>query len=202
MKICIISYEYAPFPGGGIATYHNAAAKQMSQAGHEVHVVTNNAWHGSRDPSCTQRRWQDGNLTIHRLPYFNDRREVPDKAGFLDVVPARYEDRTRTWATEPSNQAASKAAAYVENLHAEIGLDVIESPEFFAEAFYIIRRRHSGEGRFFPPVCVHGHISSRIAFGTNHHAWELGWYPHRQMMLRAEYCVQEADALITPSRAL
>lgn len=202
MKICIISYEYAPFPGGGIATYHNAAAKLMSQGGHEVHVVTNNAWHGSRDPSCTQRRWQDGNLTIHRLPYFNERREVPPKAGFLDVVPARYEDRTRTWATEPSNQAASKAAAYVEALHAEIGLDVIESPEFFAEAFYIIRRRHAGDGRFFPPVCVHGHISSRIAFGTNHHAWELGWYPHRQMMLREEYCVQEADALITPSRAL
>ncbi|MGE0141799.1 MAG: glycosyltransferase [Planctomycetota bacterium] len=202
MKICILSYEYHPFPGGGIATYNNAAARALADAGHEVHVVTNAAWHGSRDPSCTHRRWQDGNLHIHRIHYFNEARETPDNAQFFDLDPNRYSDRSGVWAREPSNQAAHKATSYIEALHKEVGLDVIESPEFFAEAFYILRRRNSGEAHRFPPVLVHGHVSSRIAFGTNQHVWELGWYPHRQMLLREEYCVQNADALLTPSRAL
>ena len=202
MKICILSYEYHPFPGGGIATYNNAAAKAFADAGHEVHVVTNAAWHGSRDPSCTHRRWQEGNLHIHRIWYFDERREVGENAQFFDLDPNRYADRSGVWAREPSNQAAHKATGYIEALHREVGLDVIESPEFFAEAFYMLRRRASGEAHRFPPICIHGHVSSRIAFGTNQHVWELGWYPHRQMMLREEYCVQHADALLTPSVAL
>lgn len=202
MKICIISYEYAPFPGGGIATYHNAAAKILAAAGHEVHVVTNIANHGRHEPEHTQRLWREGNLTIHRLHHFDERRETFSWAQFLDVMPARYGDKGKLWAGESSNMAAIQAAAYVESLHQEVGLDVIESPEFFAEAFYILRARCSGRRAAFPPVCVHGHVSSRIAFGTNRHPWELGYHPHRQMMLREEYCVQNADALLTPSHAL
>lgn len=202
MKICIISYEFEPFPGGGIATYHNAAAKILAAAGHEVHVVTNFANHGSYKPQHTQRLWREGNLTIHRLFHFDERREVRNGVQFLDVVPHRYGDRSKLWACESSNIAGAQAAAYVEQLHLDHGIDVIESPEFFAEAFYIIRARNSGRRASFPPVCVHGHVSSRIAFGTNRHPWELGYHPHRQLMLREEYCVQNADALLTPSHAL
>lgn len=202
MRICIISYEYEPFPGGGIATYHNAAAKILAAAGHEVHVVTNFANHGSYHPQHTQRLWREGNLTIHRLFHFDERREVRHGTQFLDVVPHRYSDRGRSWACESSNIAGINAATYVEQLHLDSGLDVIESPEFFAEAYYVIRARASGRRASFPPVCVHGHVSSRIAFGTNRHPWELGYHPHRQMMLREEYCVQNADALLTPSHAL
>jgi glycosyltransferase involved in cell wall biosynthesis len=202
MKICFISYEYEPFPGGGIATYHNAAARILAAAGHEVHVVTNRAWHGRSEPHLTQRLWTSGNLTVHRLRYFDEKREPPPDAQFFDVNTQDYAGRERLWARDPSNLAAHQAAGYVEALHAEVGLDVIEAPEFFAEAFYVLRRRKCGDRALFPPVCVHGHISSRIAFGVNHHAWELGWGPHRHMMLREEYCVTHADALITPSRAL
>ena len=202
MKICIISYEFEPFPGGGIATYHNAAARILAEAGHEVHVVTNRAWHGSSEPRHTQRIFREGGLTIHRLYYFNESREAPADAQFLDVVPGRYDDRGRLWANDPSNFAAIQAAQYVAQLHRETKLDVIECPEFFAEAFYVLRARAAGRRDEFPPVCVHGHISSRIAFATNQHAWELGYVPHREMMLREEYCVQHADALLTPSRAL
>jgi glycosyltransferase involved in cell wall biosynthesis len=202
VKICILSYEYDPFPGGGIATYNNAAARILAAAGHEVHVVTNRARHGRTEPRYGERVWRDGNLTVHRLDYFDDRREPARNVQFLDVCPDRYAPRDRLWAAEPSNVAAAMAAGYVEHLHAEVGLDVIEAPEFFAEAFYILRARRSGRRGRFPPVCVHGHISSRYAFGANQHVWEIGYYPHRQMMLREEYCVQEGDALLTPSRAL
>lgn len=202
MKICILSYEYDPFPGGGIATYNNAAARILAEAGHEVHIVTNRARHGKLDERYGLRRWQQGNLTVHRLDYFDDRREVPHNAQFLDVCPDRYARREHMWAVEPSNLAAVQSAAYVEQLHAEVALDVIECPEFFAEAFYILRARKSGRSGRFPPVCIHGHISSRFAFGANQHLWEIGYFPHRQMMLREEYCVQEGDALLTPSVAL
>ncbi len=202
MKICIISYEFEPFPGGGIATYHNAAAKVLAAAGHEVHVITNFANHGRYEPRNTQRLWREGNLTIHRLFHFDERREIRPGTHFLDVVPDRYGDRGRLWAADASNIAAIQSAAYVEHLHREQGLDVIESPEFFAEAYYIVRARASGRRTAFPPVCVHGHVSSRIAFATNRHPWELGYHPHRQMMLREEYCLQNADALLTPSHAL
>ena len=202
MKICIISYEYDPFPGGGIATYHNAAAKILAAAGHQVHVVTNFANHGKYEQRHNQRLWREGNLTIHRLFHFDERREVRQGTQFLDVVPQRYSDRGRQWASESSNIAGVQAAAYVEQLHLDEGLDVIESPEFFAEAYYIIRARCSGRRANFPPVCVHGHVSSRIAFATNRHPWELGYLPHRHLMLREEYCVQNADALLTPSHAL
>jgi len=202
VKICILSYEYEPFPGGGIATYNNAAARILADAGHEIHVVTNRARHGRTEERYAQRRRTDGNLTVHRLDYFNDRREPPPNVQFLDVCPDRYAPRDRMWASEPSNVAAVTAAAYVEQLHAQVGLDVIECPEFFAEAFYILRARKSGRSSRFPPVCIHGHISSRFAFGANQHLWEIGYHPHRQMMLREEYCVQEGDALLTPSHAL
>ncbi|MEM7199607.1 MAG: glycosyltransferase family 4 protein [Planctomycetota bacterium] len=203
MKICFVSYEYAPFPGGGIATYHNAAARLLAEAGHEVHVVTNRAGHGRREPQLTQRLWKEGNLTIHRIQYFDEQRVPALGVQFFDVTPTHYSgERWRHWVADPSNIAAQKAAAYIETLHREVNLDVIEAPEFFAEAFYVLRRRHSGWRHFFPPVCIHGHISSRIAFAANRHVWELGFSPHRYSMLREEYSITHADALITPSQAL
>ena len=202
MKICLVSYEYAPFPGGGIATYHNAVAHRLAEAGHEVHVVTNSALHGRTGSEFTQRYWSSGNLHVHRLPHFDEQRNPPADAQFLDVTVANYGDRRRLWAAEASNLAAHKVAAHVENLHRSVGLDVVEAPEFFAEAFYILRRRHAGWRHCFPPVCIHGHISSRLAFGANRHVWELGLAHHRYLMWREEYCLTHADALVTPSRAL
>ena len=145
MKICFVSYEYEPFPGGGIATYHNAAAKALAAAGHEVHVVTNRAFHGATEPRLTQRYWREGNLVIHRLRYFDEKREVHSDAQFFDINTGEYSNQARLWAREPSNIASQQAAAYIESLHAEVGLDVIEVPEFFAEAFYVLRRRAAGD---------------------------------------------------------
>ncbi len=202
MKICIVGHEYAPFPHGGIATYHNAAARALADAGHEVHVVTNRAAYGQTEPELTARLWKRGNLTVHRLDHFDEQRAPVPWAPFFDTRPREFAGPDRLWASESSNLAAHNVAAYVEDLHRLVGLDVIEAPEFFAEAFYVIRRRLSGWRDGFPPVCIHGHVSSRIAFGANRHVWELGLTAHRHMMQREEYCITHADALVTPSRAL
>ncbi len=202
MKICLLSHEFAPFPGGGIATYHNAVASHLAAAGHEVHVVTNRAAWGSTAARDTEAMWREGNLTIHRVRCFDEKRQPPPDARFFDVNPRDYERPHRLWALHAANIAAHRAANYIEMLHDEVGLDVIESPEFFAEALYVIRRRRSGDRHRFPPVCIHGHTSSRIAFTTNEHTWELGYRPHRHLMLHEEYCIRHADALITPSHSL
>jgi glycosyltransferase involved in cell wall biosynthesis len=202
MKICFVSHEYEPFYGGGIATYHNAAARQLAEAGHTVHVVTNAARYGREEPRFSERRWQDGNLTVHRLPYFDDCGEAPKGFTFNGVGPGISPRDADSWAAHISNQTAYAAANYIELLNEEIGLDVIEAPEYFAEIFYVLRRRFFRPRRDRPVVCVHGHTSTRVALRSNGDLWGLGDYPRRQMMDREEYCIQEADGLITPSRAM
>ena len=202
MRVCIVSHEFEPFPGGGIATYHNAAARVMAAAGHEVHFVTNAATHGSADEHHGRKVWREGNLTVHRLPLFDETRKIPLDAEVMGVSPIDFRDRGGSWAADASNIAALRVADYVRDLHRSVRLDLIEAPEFFGEAYYMIRARRSGRVEEFPPICIHGHTSSRRAFRTNRHFWDLGYHPHRVMMLREEYCLQFADALLTPSRSL
>ena len=39
MHICIVTTEYLPGPGGGVATYNAIISQLLVQAGHEVTVV-------------------------------------------------------------------------------------------------------------------------------------------------------------------
>ena len=39
MHICIVTTEYLPGPGGGVATYTAIVSQLLVQAGHEVTVV-------------------------------------------------------------------------------------------------------------------------------------------------------------------
>ncbi len=174
----------------------------MAAAGHEVHFVTNAALHGSANEKHARQVHREGNLTVHRLAQFDEGRKISPGAMMFGERPAHWRDQTSSWAVDASNIAALLAADYVRNLHAEVGLDVIESPEFFAESYYMIRARRSGRTADFPPVCIHGHTSSRQAYRINSHYWELGSHPHRVMMAREEYCLQQADALLLPSQSL
>lgn len=202
MRICIVSHEFEPFPGGGIATYHGAAARTLADAGHEVHFVTNAALHGSDEKRYAKVVHREGNLTVHRLPHFDEGRKIATDADLFGLRPAAWRSHASAWAVDASTVAAAQAAGYVRDLHARVGLDVVESPEFFAEAYFMIRARRSGRLGDFPPICVHGHTSSRLAYRVNSHYWELGSHPHRAMMAREEYCLQQADALLAPSRSL
>lgn len=202
MRICLISHEFPPFPGGGIATYTEAAALALARRGHEVHLVTNRARFGSADPAHAAPLWQDGNLTVHRLELFDEQRQIPRHLRFLDIDIRQYPEWWTLWAHDPSNQAALQIAAYVQRLHRDLGLDVIEVPEYYAEAFYIIRRRQCGHSEDFPPVCVIAHTSSRELLGVSRLTNELGREWQRRMMWREDYCIQNADALQSPSQSL
>lgn len=199
MKICILSHAYEPHPVSAITAYHNAAARILTAAGHEVHILTNLANHGSSAPRHTHRLWSDGKLTIHRLAHFDERGKLRPGSQFFDVVPQRYEGDGQPWAADPSNIAALQAATYLEQLHLDVGIDVVESPVSFAEAFYILRARCAGRRASFPPVCVHDH--SRAASAMHGQAAASGSHPDRHRTLREDYCVQNADALLTSSPA-
>jgi glycosyltransferase involved in cell wall biosynthesis len=202
MKICIISHEYPPFPAGGISTYHDILARYLSEAGHEVHVITNNACYGAFEPQYTQRVWTEGNLIIHRLPCFREDRIPEPSSSFFDINPSQYGDGNQLWAYETSNLTAHIMAEYFTTLHAAVGFDVIESPEYFAEAFYIIRQRRCSNKWHYPPVCIVTHTSTRISLEKSKHIWQLGSSQIRNLMLREDYCIQFADALQSPSRSL
>lgn len=202
MRICLVSHEYPPFPGGGIATYAEAAGRHLAEAGHEVHVVTNRASFGSKELVHTVDFWRHGNLSVHRLDLFDVDRKPSPSLRFFDVDPLQYPDHWELSAYDPSNIAAAAIAGFVASLHAVVQLDVIEVPEYYAEAFYIVRQRNAGRRHRFPPVCVIGHTSTRELLAVSKHTLHLGRARQREMMLREEYCLQHADGLQTPSRSL
>ncbi|MCE5334433.1 MAG: hypothetical protein LLG06_07560, partial [Desulfobacteraceae bacterium] len=47
MHICIVTTEYSPGPGGGVATYNAIIARLLAQAGHKVSVVLKDGGDGA-----------------------------------------------------------------------------------------------------------------------------------------------------------
>ncbi|MFK7741468.1 MAG: glycosyltransferase family 4 protein [Planctomycetota bacterium] len=202
MRICLITHEYEPFPGGGIATYTDAASRELAARGHEVHVITNRATYGSNAIEHNVPVWKDGNLTVHRLALFNRDKKPQPQRRFLETNPKSYPRPESMWPFTASNLAAAHIAEYVASLHKTVGLDILEVPEYFAEAFYIERQRRSGRRAEFPPVCIIGHTSSRQLLSVSRLVNELGRTRQREMMSREDYCIRTADALQTPSESL
>jgi glycosyltransferase involved in cell wall biosynthesis len=62
MRLAFVSREFPPSPrAGGIGTYTSKTARALSEAGHEVHVISEA---GPGDPDVSRV----GDLTVHRLP--------------------------------------------------------------------------------------------------------------------------------------
>jgi glycosyltransferase involved in cell wall biosynthesis len=202
MRIGLISYEYPPYPGGGIATYVANAARALAAAGHEVHVVTNAATFGSPAPEHRAGvRTQDGIVT-HRLPLFDEHYRMPASASVLGVRAGQHTDRPSQWARDPSTWAGLAMADYVRVLHAATPFDVVEVPDMFAEGFFMARRRRCGRTTEWPPVSVLGHTSSRETYRTSLDVWQSGGLQQGMRVQREDVCLLEADGLQTPSRSL
>lgn len=112
MKVCLVSQEYPPKPGGGgggIGTQTQLKARGLAARGHDVHVVT-----GSGDPAGHQER--DGPVIIHRLA----EPERPHPA---------FEQSTwwLAWSV--------LVARHVHDLDREVGFSIIQFPEYGAEGF-------------------------------------------------------------------
>jgi glycogen(starch) synthase len=109
MKVCLVSEEYPPDSGGGIATQTSLKAQGLAALGHEVHVITT----GRADELVTAL---DRGVVVHRLP-------DPDTA-----VPG-YE--TSTYLLAHSFAVAERLTA----LDAANYFDVVQFPEYAGEGF-------------------------------------------------------------------
>jgi len=111
MKICILSREYPPETNwGGIGIYTQTLAEGLVGEGHVVHVIAM-----SEEGDSTNKR---KGVFIHRL---ENRCKYPFKMGL-------HEFGTRLEYSEVVNQKLNE-------LIEEEGIEVVESPNFYAEGF-------------------------------------------------------------------
>lgn len=192
MKIGLVSFEYPPFHGGGIGTYAGIMSRWLARSGHQVHVIAN-GWDGvgaGADPAAGL----DG-LTVHRVRGLDagyhplaphDRLDDP-----LGIVCRRF-DRSLYWSTLVADELG--------RVHREVGLEVVEFPECFAEGYASLRRRAAGVDLVGLPMVVHLHTPiqdhTELNLGPTHEAW------YRRRVRMEEYCIRRADRLSSPSTSL
>ncbi|RKY27313.1 MAG: hypothetical protein DRP79_03520 [Planctomycetota bacterium] len=141
MKICLVSHEYPRAgggPWGGVGAYTSNIARALASFGHEVYVI------GSGE---TESREEDDAVTVIRLP-LNAPKIITQRAAgqVLD-----YSSRVREC---------------VENLHGEVGLDLVEFADFAAEGYSFIT---SGTPR--PPHVLRLHTCLEIVFKNDGREW-------------------------------
>ena len=64
MKVCFISYEYAPFIDGGAGVYARELTNSLAQLGCEIHVITR-----TLEKKITYS--YENEIHVHRLPFIN-----------------------------------------------------------------------------------------------------------------------------------
>lgn len=184
MRVCLVSREVAPFYGAGIGTYAASMARALTEAGHEVHVLTEphagidrpETWarHGAR-----WRAWFGG-VHFHVVPQAEVRRALGGEwPGFL-----RY---------------SLAACEVLERLHAAHQFDYVEFPEYWAEGLFALRAKRRGE---FGGVvmALRLHSPTDLCRELND---ELTDEPEIASLVESEYeAMSLADTLVSPTRSL
>jgi glycosyltransferase involved in cell wall biosynthesis len=109
MRICLVSQEYPPATGGGIATQTYLKAVGLVARGHETHVIT---IQGDAPPSTGV---EDG-AVVHRLP--------------SPVIDDPALDESTTWLEH--SRAVAKA---VHELAGSVDFEIVQFPEYGGEGF-------------------------------------------------------------------
>lgn len=151
MRICLVSNEFAPLHGSGVGVYAAEAARAWRDAGHEVHAITGDhaglAEHGPR---------LFPGVIFH---------PVDLQSGAASDLP------------EPLGAVQWPLGAYerLVALHAAVGLDYAEFPDFGGEGHFAIQGRRLLPGR--PeglPGCVLGvrlHMPAMLIDAMNQRTW-------------------------------
>jgi glycosyltransferase involved in cell wall biosynthesis len=166
MKIALVSQEY-PLERvhGGIGTQTFLKARGLSDLGHEIYVI-------SRSPDFDRHEIRDTNFNLIRIPGMEDH-----ISEMTDIV---------QWLTY-----STCIAAEINRLNRQVGLDLIDFPEWGAEGFvYLLNRT----GWYSIPVVIQLHGPLVML------AYTIGWPDRRSAFYRTgthmeAVCVQLADAL-------
>ncbi len=113
MHICFLSYEFPPYPAGGIGTYVYRASRALAQAGQRITVIAG----GNADTVCKPME----GVRVMRL---------------------RWEPAGRfLWQIGPLLRNLHKVSKLCRTLHREDPFHLIEAPEYQAEAYYLLPDR-------------------------------------------------------------
>jgi glycosyltransferase involved in cell wall biosynthesis len=128
MKVCLISEEFPPETGwGGIGTHIYNLSLALTEMGHKVHVV-------SKSVDGKEHISGKGDLTIFRLP------ECDDDARLLKAISiaAPYIQKAKLIQgfSEFSLRSLRRGAAISRWLKDRPPFDIIEAPDYGAEAFW------------------------------------------------------------------
>ena len=171
MRICLVTQEYPPKPGGGgggIGTQTQLKAQGLSGRGHEVHVVSGSGYRTSRLES-------DGAIAIHRIA--EPKLPVP---GF---------EESTYWLAY-----SSAVAAKLHALGQEVDFDIVQFPEYGAEGFvYQTDTFRHRSGRYV--LQLHG----PLAMFAEHMGWPEAGSPLHQIGCFMERTVTHHADLVMAS---
>jgi len=177
MKYWLLTTEYPPQFGGGIATYCLHTARMLAEAGHEVTVIT-------PDDSLREPRRTENSEPRLRVVRF-----LPGQGPSYQVL---------GWVAALSHQFSE----VVEALIGENGPpDLIESQDYLGIAYFLLHKQHilwPGLSRI--PVVLTLHTPKFVCdLYDQAPLYKLPGYWTGEM---ERYCVQAADAVLSPSRYL
>ena len=170
MRIALVSQAYPPVAGGGVSTQTHAKAHGMAALGHEVHVIAHST-------EASRHELWDGLVHLTRIPNIDER--LP-----IHTEPVR-------WLTH-----STEVAAAVANLHAQVGLDLVDFPEYGAEGY--VHLLNQTEWNHIPTVI---HLHGPLVMLAHTIGWpepESEFYRVGTAMERT--CLRLADAVFTSSR--
>ncbi|MBL9031050.1 MAG: glycosyltransferase family 4 protein [Phycisphaerae bacterium] len=190
MNLCLISREFPPFHGGGIATYTLQWARALVAQGHRPVVIT------ISDTGAEAREEMDG-FTVVRLPFIRGN----DWSGPHPSI-ATPEHVAAFRAFSPVAVFAALAARRVVELHAEFAFDAVEVPDTGALGWFLLNARRTLGWWHDSPVPIIATIHSPtewIAFGNRS---PLATRQDRALARMEQDCIALADGLVCPSDAL
>lgn len=188
MNIGLISREYPPFFGGGIGTYAAQFARAAADAGHGVVVLT-------VSDQGRMTRDHDAGITIVRLPFIaGDDWTGPHPAIATPDTVAAFS----TFA--PVSVLAMGIAEALPELIDEFALDVIETPDTGALAWFALNNRRTRPPRPGPAFVTHVHSPTRWIEEWNR-AVEPGRAAAELIRMEAE-AARWSDGIVCPSRAV
>lgn len=111
MKICFLTYEFPPETPNGIGSYVRQSSRALAQAGHEVTVIAGQGKHAIAEH-------HDG----------------------VRVVRLKWEPAGRFfWSMGAMHRNLRQVAGTCRHLHRNHPFDIIEAPDFRAEAYYLLK---------------------------------------------------------------
>ena len=175
MRLCLVTREFAPFRGWGAGTYASLAAQALAQAGHEVHVLTD-------DARCVREGPQ-----------------LRSDVRFHLVDLTKFPMNLRAYASELMRYSLGARHA-LEALHAAHPFDYIEFPDFLGEAYCTLRARRTMGTLPGAVIGIRTHMTIRHIRAINRDDWieeERATCEHMEA-----WSLAHADILLAPCEAI